>query len=282
MTTLTSPARASPTTRLPAVGRPAPTARDHISYSSITTYQQCPLKYFFKYVERLPEEIVSASFVFGRAIHRAVEFHFHELLAGNQPPDLDTLLAEFQAGWDEQPAESINYPKADSRDSLCHLADRMLTAFRESDLAHPHGRILGIEEELRGPLIPEVPDLVARLDLLVAEDEGVTITDFKTARSAWTDSKADDAAEQLLLYRELVRSLLPSHPIRLEFVVLTKTKEVTLSRHIVTPNRQRTTRTKNIVRRVWDSIDQGHFYPVPSAMNCPACPFREPCRRWTG
>ena len=258
------------------------TPRDHISFSSITTYQQCPLRYFFKYVAGLPEETVSAGFVFGRAIHRAAELHFRELLAGNEPPGLDVLLAEFQAGWDEQPEDSITYTKTDSRDSLGHLADRMLTAFRDSDLARPRGRILGVEEELRGQLIPGVPDLVARIDLLVESDESITITDLKTSRSAWTDNKADDAAEQLLLYRELVGALLPDRPIRLEFAVLTKTKKVTISRHAVTPDPRRTVRTKGIVQRVWGAIDASLFYPVPSAMNCPNCPYRAPCRQWSG
>jgi RecB family exonuclease len=240
------------------------------------------LKYFFKYVAGLSEETVSASFVFGRAIHRAVEFHFRELLAGCAPPDLDTLLTEFQAGWEEQPAESIVFPKTETRDSLGQLADRMLRVFRDSDLARPSGRILAVEEELRGQLLPGVPDLVARIDLLVESAEGITITDYKTSRSEWTDGKANDSAEQLLLYSELVRSLLPGRPIRLEFAVATKTKEVVLSRHRVTPSPARVERTKAVVRRVWDAIDAGHFYPAPSAMNCPTCPFRQPCRHWSG
>lgn len=277
----------SPAVRPMTQPQPAPSLtvsgrRDHISFSSITTYQQCPLKYFFKYVAGLPEATVSASFVFGRAIHRAVEFHFCELLAGNAAPDLDTLLAEFQAGWDEQPAGAIVYPKTDTRDSLGHLADRMLTAFRNSDLARPTGRILGVEEELRGQLFPGVPDLVARLDLLVESAEEITITDLKTSRCAWTDDKAAHSAEQLLLYRELVHTLLPGRPIRLEFAVLTKTKEVTLSRHTVIPNAAKTLRTRRVVQRVWDAIDSAHFYPVPSPMTCPTCPYRVPCRHWSG
>ena len=69
--------------------------RDHISFSSISLFRTCSLRYFFKYVAGLPEEKTSASFVFGRAIHRAAEFHFRELLAGGEASNLDTLLAEF-------------------------------------------------------------------------------------------------------------------------------------------------------------------------------------------
>ncbi|MFM9961090.1 MAG: hypothetical protein ACKV2Q_07675 [Planctomycetaceae bacterium] len=67
-----------------------------------------------------------------------------------------------------------------------------------------------------------------------------------------------------------------------EFAVLTKTKVVTLSRYAVTPNAAKTLCTRRVVQRVWDAIDSGHFYPVPSPMNCPACPYRVPCRHWSG
>jgi hypothetical protein len=56
----------------------------------------------------LPEPTVSASLVFGRAIHQAVEYHFNELLAGNEPPTLGTLLAgRTPLAWGAYPAQLI-------------------------------------------------------------------------------------------------------------------------------------------------------------------------------
>lgn len=256
--------------------------RDHISYSSIKLYQQCSLRYYFKYVAGWPEEQTSASFLFGRGIHSSFEFHFRELLSGGGGSNLDTLLGEFQAGWDKQPLEAITYKKSESRDILYRLADRLLRAFLQSDLSRPTGRIIGIEEELRGRLIDGVPDLLARLDLITETDDAITITDLKTARSAWSGQQADDSAEQLLLYGELVRRLIPHKPLRLEFMVATKTKEVSITRHAIPFDQRRLDRTKRIIERVWRAIAAEHFVPSPSPMNCPACPFRDPCRRWSG
>lgn len=253
--------------------------RDHISYSSMKLYQQCSLRYFFKYVAGLPEEKTSASFLFGRGFHRAAEFHFRELLSGGEGSNLDSLLGEFQASWDEQPPETITYSKSECRDSLGRLADRLLRAFLASDLSRPAGRIIGIEEELRGRLMDGVPDLLARLDLMTETDDAITITDLKTARSAWTGQQAD---EQLLLYGQLVRRLIPHKPLRLEFMVATKTKDVSITRHMVPFDQRRLDRTKRIIERVWRAIAAKHFFPSPSPMNCPSCPFRQPCRRWSG
>jgi RecB family exonuclease len=256
--------------------------RDYVSFSAISLFQRCSLRYFFRYIAQLPEESVSASLVFGRSIHRAIEFHYSELLAGNGSPDRDTLLAEFNESWEETPPERINYPKTDTRDSLGSLADRMIDAFQQSDLAQPSGRVLGVEEELRSKIIDGVPDVLARLDLLVQDADGLTVTDFKTAKNAWSADQTTDSGEQLLLYSELVRQRFPGWPIRLEFIVFKKAKTVTVARHVVAMDSARLNRTKRIVQRVWRAIEAGNFFPSPSPMNCNTCPFRDPCRRWTG
>ena len=261
---------------------PRGTVRDYVSFSALSLYQRCSLRYFFRYVAQLPEESTSASLVFGRAIHRAIEHHFTELLAGNKPPDLDAMLAEFNVGWDETPAGQIAFPKTDSRNSMAHLADRVLTAFQGSDVAQPKGHILGIEEELRGQVIDGAPDLLARLDLLMESEGTLTVTDFKTSKSAWSSDQATDSAEQLLLYGELVRQRFPGLPIRLEFIVFSKARKVAIGRYVVPLNAARVARTKRIAQRVWQAISAGHYIPSPSPLNCNGCPYRTACRQWSG
>ena len=75
---------------LPTTPPASSTARTHISHSAITTYQTCPLRYFFRYELGLTEQKVSANLVLGGAIHAAVQAHFEHLLAGSLA-DLDTL-----------------------------------------------------------------------------------------------------------------------------------------------------------------------------------------------
>ncbi len=36
---------------------------DHLSYSSVNTYRQCPLKWHFRYVEKIPEEVIGSVIV---------------------------------------------------------------------------------------------------------------------------------------------------------------------------------------------------------------------------
>ena len=258
------------------------TGRDYISYSAILTFQTCPLRYYFRYVAGMPEETVSASLVFGSAIHRAAEYHYNELMAGNPAPDLDTLLHVYQDAWRERDGAEILFGKKDDAHTLGSLAERMLATFQQSEYAVPTGRIIGVEEQLREEVIPGCPDLLARIDLLTEDGDELVVTDLKTARSRWSQNQANDSSEQLLLYGDLAGRLCPDKQVRLQFLVITKTKQPAITAHTVAFDASRVERTKRVVEHVWEAIQSGTFYPAPSMMNCPTCPFREECRSWCG
>lgn len=258
------------------------TGRDYVSYSGLALYQSCPLRWYFRYVAGLPEATVSASLVFGGAIHAAVQRHFEELLAGNPAPNLDELLGIYQNAWQQRHPDPIQFGKGDDVVTLEETAIRMLRAFQASDLARPAGTIIGVEEELRGKIMEDCPDLLARVDLLVDTGRELVVSDFKTSRSRWSQDQVSDSAEQLLLYSELVRQLVPGRTIKLEFLVITKAREPAVDRHVLAFDPVRIDRTTRVMERVWRAIEAGMFYPAPSPMNCPTCPFRAPCRAWQG
>ena len=260
----------------------SPPTRDYLSYSAVRTFQMCPLKYRFRYVDGLPEEIVSSSLVFGSAIHAALEFFFSQQMAGEELPDLDMLLSVYQTNWQNRAEANVQFGKKETADSLHELAGRMLKAFLESDLTQQKGRIIGVEEELRGELSPEIPDLLGRVDLLLETDDSVIVLDFKTSRSAWNDHQAEDQSEQLLLYADLVRRLVPGKQLRLQFAVITKARAPKVQLLETTFDESKLDRTKRVFEKVWSAIQDGHFYPSPSQMNCYSCGFRSACREWNG
>jgi CRISPR/Cas system-associated exonuclease Cas4 (RecB family) len=117
--------------------------------------------------------------------------------------------------------------------------------------------------------------------LVVDRGDALVVTDFKTSRSRWSPADVDSSAGQLLLYGELLRRQL-DRPVELQFAVLTKTKQPDLQIHPVVGDSSRVQRQQAMIRRVWRSIQGGHFYPHPSAMNCPTCPFQTVCAVWSG
>ena len=108
------------------------------------------------------------------AIHRAVELHFRRLLEGQAAPSTAELLDEYREGWKDHSAP-IRFGKDEDDSSLNSLADKMLTAFSTSDVAKPTGRILAVEESLRGEIVPGLPDLLGRVDLIVEEPDELVI-----------------------------------------------------------------------------------------------------------
>ena len=259
-----------------------PPTRDYLSYSAVRTFQGCPLKYRFRYIDGLPEDCVSSSLVFGSAIHSALEFFFSQQLAGEEETGLDELLAVYQQSWRDRSEQEVRFAKTETADSLHQLADRMLKAFLASDLTKQEGRIIGVEEELRGELSPELPDLLGRIDLLLETDDAVVVQDFKTSRSAWNEYQAEDQSEQLLLYADLVRKLIPGKKLRLQFAVITKAKSPKVQLLEASFDESKLDRTKRVFESVWSAIESAHFYPSPSPMQCSGCGYRSQCDAWRG
>jgi putative RecB family exonuclease len=258
------------------------TGRDYISWSAISTFRTCPLKYKFRYIDGLPEEFVSSALVFGTGIHTAIEQHFQALLAGEAQPDLDALLFAYRSAWLPHDPELIDYPGKDTRESLDDLASRMLKVFLASPMASVQGRVLGVEEEIRGTLIEGMPDLYGRVDLMTEDEDSLVITDIKTSRGKWSPEQVEDSGEQLLLYSKLASEISPGKKIATRFLVLTKTKEPVVEEHVREVEAGTVKRTLVAVERVWRAIESGVFYPAPSVVACSGCGYREACRGWAG
>ena len=258
------------------------TGRDYVSWSAISTFRTCPLKYKFRYVDGLPEESVSSALIFGTGIHSAVEQHFQAILSGEEQPDVERLMFAYRSAWLPHDPDAIQFGSSETRSSLDALAGKMLTAFLNSPVASVQGRVLGVEEEIRGMLIEGVPDLYGRVDLLTEDPDSLVITDIKTSRGKWSQEQIEDSGEQLLLYSHLASEIAPGKKIATRFLVLTKTKEPVIEEHVREVEPAAVKRTLAGVERVWRAISAGNFYPAPSTMSCASCGYRAACSAWAG
>ena len=258
------------------------TGRDYVSWSALSTFRTCPLKYKFRYIDGLPEESVSSALVFGSGIHTAVEQHYQAHLAGDPKPDLDALLFAYRSAWLPHDPDAIQFGSTETRASLDALAGKMLAAFLTSPAASVQGRVLGVEEQIRGMLVEGVPDLYGRVDLLTEDSDSLVITDIKTSRGKWSQEQVEDSGEQLLLYSHLASEISPGKKIATRFLVLTKTKEPVVETHVREVEPAAVKRTLAGVERVWRAIKSGVFYPAPSTMSCSTCGYRATCRAWAG
>ena len=258
------------------------TGRDYVSWSALSTFRTCPLKYKFRYIDGLPEESVSSALVFGTGIHSAVEQHFQAILSGEEQPDVERLMFAYRSAWLPHDPDAIQFGSTETRTSLDALASKMLTAFLNSPAASVRGRVLGVEEEIRGMLIEGTPDLYGRVDLLTEDSDALVVTDIKTSRGKWSSGQVEDSGEQLLLYSHLASEISPGKKIATRFMVLTKTREPVIEEHVREVEPAAVKRTLAGVERVWRAISAGNFYPAPSTMSCSSCGYRAACRAWAG
>jgi putative RecB family exonuclease len=240
------------------------------------------LKYKFRYIDGLPEESVSSSLIFGTGIHSAVEQHYQAILSGEEQPTVERLMFAYRSAWLPHDPDAIQFGSTETRNSLDALAAKMLTAFLNSPAASVQGRVLGVEEEIRGMLVEGVPDLYGRVDLLTEDSNSLVITDIKTSRGKWSQEQVEDSGEQLLLYSHLASEISPGKKISTRFLVLTKTKEPVIEEHVREVEPAAVKRTLAGVERVWRAIESGVFYPAPSTISCSSCGYRAACRAWGG
>ena len=259
------------------------TGRTYLSHSQLSLMRACPKKFSFLYVEKADPDFIPSSLIFGGSIHSSLEIYFRARLEGLDITH-EALLSAYHDSWRRQKEKAggdvpVRFCKAESNDTLHALADRIITSFLNSALASPKGIILGIEEELRIVLDPDLPDVLAKVDLVTQTDGSLHVVDFKTSRSRWTDQKAQESADQLVLYGATVGTMSESLvlPVKLHFAIITKAKKPVVQLLPVATNPDRVAAMKENVLAVWEAIQSGNFYPNPSPMNYTGCPYRSRC-----
>ena len=276
-----------PTARAPNRAAERITRRSYLSYSQIALMRSCPRHFAYQYVERVPKDFLPSTLLLGGGIHAALELHLRAKLEGLRVTQ-EAMLSAYHDSWNRTQRDSggvpVRFNKTETADTVHALADRMIGAFMASPLAEPKGTIVGIEEELRIVLNSDLPDVLAKVDLVTHTDGSLHVIDFKTSRSSWTEQKAQESGDQLVLYGQTVARMSRSMglPVKLHFAVLTKHKVPRVQVLPVASDDRRVEVMRDGVAQVWAAIQTGNFYPSPSPQNCTTCPFRSRCPIFAG
>jgi putative RecB family exonuclease len=271
---------------MPASLPAAAPALDHISWSGVTTYCACPRKFYYRYIERAPEEFVPAAMAFGGAFHRAVELVHEARLQCAPIPETDALLASYDRAWLEATTDAPEVMRAKDEDALAlrETAQRMLSVYREHVVAaHEQSKgveIIGIEHSERFRLLAYVPPIEMRLDLLeLTADGDLIVTDVKTSRSRWNETKLQEALPQLVLYANGLMPLLRAvgaKRIVPRFVVVSKAKTPEVQTLQPQASQADVERLKRQVTEVWEGI-QKEVFTQRTGWQCAQCPYKRRC-----
>jgi len=256
---------------------------DHLSWSGVQTYSQCPRKFHYRYIVQAPVEFVPASLAFGGAFHRAAERLHQARIEGAPVPAAEALLAGYDEAWAEDAGQApeVQYAKEEDALSLRGTAERMLAAYREHALqpASTGAQIIAIEHKHRFRLLTGVPPIEMRLDLLELAGADLIVTDIKTSRSRWNDTKVQEHLPQLVLYAHglvpLLRDL-GAERIVPRFCIVTKAKKPAVQVLEPQAGHEDVDRLKRQVAETWDAITKEVFVQR-EGWGCAQCPYRRRC-----
>jgi CRISPR/Cas system-associated exonuclease Cas4 (RecB family) len=257
---------------------------DHLSWSALTTYSMCPRKYFYHYVERAPQEFVHASLAFGGAFHQAAEQIHQARFENASIPDVEALMKIYDVNWNESTGEKrVAHAKGESAQTLRESAERMITAYRNhvvNQASSANGvRPVAIEHTRRFRLHPEIPPIQMRIDLLEVNGGELIVTDIKTSRSRWNETKAREALPQLVLYSLGILPLLKEFGVARivpQFAIVTKAKTAAVQVLRPTACSDDVTRLKRQIFETWDGIRKQVFVQRPG-WPCSQCPYQKRC-----
>ncbi len=235
----------------------------HYSYTRLNLYDNCPLAYKRKYIEKRSEE-KSVPLLIGSGAHKLAELYDRHLLEHNLATDITAAPAIIEAAYADREMADLKREHWDE-------AERVFRYFVESHILEP-ANVVGIEEMLK----ISMPDLGclfwAKIDRLETSGEKAIITDYK---SDWNvRSQADVEKDfQLAVYAWSVARLFPhinEFLVRLDFIRHGTVREVELTM----ADYERT--EKRICQMIAAIEADKKFAPTPGA-HCSWCSWSEDC-----
>jgi len=258
----------------------AQTNRDHLSYSQISCYMNCALKYGFNYIERLEPSFTPSALHFGHTMHSGIQAFLQSTLEGD-PLRADQLVDVYRQEWLTLDGPPIRYSARESEDGLLNKARELFSLFVDQ---HDYSsEVIAVEEQFdldlngldeEGPR--DLPPLTGYVDAII-RNGATALIDYKTSSRK---PNGDVNAMQLAAY-SLGATTLGYEPnelqYRYEYLVKTAKPELVSCPVRVEDDDRR--RFLKITSRVWQGIQSGIFYPNPGYL-CSSCGYQKHCTEW--
>ena len=254
--------------------------RPHWSYSAISQFLACPLRYYFQRVLYLPQPSIGSSLVLGSSVH-AVLAEYHRTVQQDQPPKIETLHRVFADTWSSRENRTrITFKDGENPKDTFDQGIALIELYLKEP---PPQHIIGIEQEIISPVhnsrgeYLETP-LVAVTDLITEDNEEPTVREFKTSGRSYSEMEAETSLQPTCYINAAQEAY--GQPATVEYTVLIKTKTPKIQRLAAVRTDEDLGRLGDIIENIERAVQANIFYPVENPLNCSTCPFRGPCREW--
>ncbi len=239
-----------------------------LSFSRVDTYQTCPLKFRFGYVDKLPQQ-PSPHLSWGSSIHAALEAWWDQKLP--TPPPVEVLLQGLYDGWDDSGFAGMT---RDEKLQWYRFAQDVLRRHHER-YAPVYRPAVATEEWFEIDLGDGI-EVVGSIDHVAKTDSGgIGIVDWKTNRKA-RPARYVSGSLQLAIYAMAARHLWGTEVdwVALDFVV--PGVRVTVPREEIDVDG-----AVDTIREVAERIRSEAFPARPSRL-CEWCDYRGLCPAFEG
>lgn len=263
-----------------------------LSASQVGTFQQCSLKWAYRYRHRVPPESRSAALVVGSAVDVAVKAAFHAVKSGEVSIESLDSGRLFEEAWEGElkadPAVPIDWGKkgeAGQRETALAVTRAFLDA---EDLEERIQRIKVLDFRFDLPVLdPDtgaaVPNLriVGILDAIEETEAGLRPLDWKTAASrAGYDETSMATHLQGSLYVDALRRIHPKEASgEFALAIGLKLKSPVIEDRVVTISQAARRRAILTVLHAHRAMLMGLAFPQPSFL-CGGCPYQRRCGQW--
>ena len=239
-----------------------------LSFSRVDTYEQCPLRFKFAYVDELPS-VPGPHLSWGSSIHGALERWWDQKLP--EPPDVQVLLDALYELWDDQGFAGM---ERDDKIRWYRHAQDVLRRHHQR-YARDYQPAVATEQWFEVDLGESVT-VVGSIDHVARTPSGgIGIVDWKTNRKAKTRAHVAGSL-QLAIYARAARELWGHDPewVALDYVV--PGVRVTVGRDEIDVDA-----AVERIRTVAAEVRAEAFSPTPNRL-CGWCDYRAECPAFEG
>jgi putative RecB family exonuclease len=242
------------------------------SHSKLASYQQCPQKYKFRYIEEIPPPIRSIELHLGDSVHRALEKLYADAKNG-KIASVDDLLLSFQQKWDQGFSPELRIVRSrTTAQTYLELGRKMLMDYHWTFHPFTESTTLELEEKFLFPL-SEKHEIRGIIDRLARNCDGtLEIHDYKTSRRLPNPEQVSRDV-QLSLYEIAMRHRWPeTQRISLIWHYLAFDKEIR-----ITKTREELEMVKLNTLRSIQRIEAATSFPTFVTPLCDWCEYKEIC-----
>jgi putative RecB family exonuclease len=176
-------------------GTLAPTPSNVYSFSRVKCFQQCPLRYRFRYLEGRKEAFRSIESFLGSTVHDVLEW-LYARRGDDTEPDEPEVLEEFSRRWSEGRDRTVAVIRIkDGDDDYLRLGRDMLSRFFNETFTRDLSRTVSLEQRLSMRLSATVL-FTGFADRIGRTDNGrLFVIDYKTSRTEGDQSEFSEGLQ---------------------------------------------------------------------------------------